>query len=58
MIETNDQETTFNCADGTMMSAFISKPNAGEYPGIIVIHEAFGLNEQIRGVAKRYAKEG
>jgi carboxymethylenebutenolidase len=55
---TKDQETTFKCADGTMMSAFISSPKEGEYPGIIVIHEAFGLNEQIRGVAKRYAKEG
>jgi len=57
-METKDQDTTFNCADGTMMSAFISRPKDGEYPGIIVIHEAFGLNEQIRGVAKRYASEG
>jgi len=40
------------------MSAFISRPEVGEYPGIIVIHEAFGLNEQIRGVARRYAQEG
>ena len=57
-METKDQDTTFNCADGTMMPAFISRPKEGKYPGIIVIHEAFGLNEQIRGVAKRYAKEG
>jgi carboxymethylenebutenolidase len=57
-METKDQDTTFNCADGTMMSAFISRPKDGKYSGIIVIHEAFGLNEQIRGVAKRYAMEG
>ena len=57
-METKDQDTTFNCADGTMMSAFISRPKDGEYPGIIVIHEAFGLNDQIRGVARRYAREG
>jgi carboxymethylenebutenolidase len=57
-METKDQNTTFNCTDGTAMSAFISRPKDGEHPGIIVIHEAFGLNEQIRGVAKRYAKEG
>jgi len=44
-METKDQDTTFKCADGTMMSAFISRPKEGEYPGIIVIHEAFGLNE-------------
>jgi len=57
-VETRDQDTTFNCADGTKMSAFISRPKDGKYPGIIVIHEAFGLNEQIRGVARRYAREG
>jgi carboxymethylenebutenolidase len=58
MMETKDQDVAFHCADGTMMSAFISRPKNGEHPGIIVIHEAFGLNEQIRGVAKRYAQEG
>ena len=57
-METKDQDITFKCDDGTMMPAFISRPKHGEYPGIIVIHEAFGLNEQIEGVAKRYAKEG
>ena len=57
-METKDQDIAFNCADGAMMSAFISRPKEGEYPGIIVIHEAFGLNEQIRGVARRYAREG
>ena len=57
-METADQDTTFKCSDGTMMSAFISRPRDGKYPGIIVIHEAFGLNEQIKGVAKRYAREG
>jgi carboxymethylenebutenolidase len=29
-----------------------------KFPGIIVIHEAYGLNNQIRGVAKRYAEQG
>jgi len=56
-METKDEDTTFNCVDGTMMSAFICRPKDGKYPGIIVIHEAFGLNQQIRGVAKRYALE-
>ena len=38
----------------------LSQPeNAHEkLPGIIVIHEAYGLNNQIRGVAKRYAEQG
>jgi carboxymethylenebutenolidase len=58
MMENKDQDTAFECADGSMMSAFVSRPEHGKYPGIIVIHEAFGLNEQIRGVARRYAREG
>jgi len=57
-METKDEHTAFNCADGTKMFAFISRPKDGKHPGIIVIHEAFGLNDQIRGVAKRYAQEG
>jgi carboxymethylenebutenolidase len=57
-METKNQDTAFKCADGTMMSAFVSRPKDGLYPGIIVIHEAFGLNAQIRGVARRYAQEG
>jgi carboxymethylenebutenolidase len=58
MVETKDQDITFKCADGSMMSSFVSRPDHGKYPGIIVIHEAFGLNKQIRGVARRYAREG
>jgi carboxymethylenebutenolidase len=44
--------------DGTKISACVSRPATGRHPGVIVIHEIFGLNPQIRGVAKRYADEG
>ena len=57
-METKNQDTSFECADRTMMSAYICSPKDGKHPGIIVIHEAFGLNEQIKGVARRYAQEG
>lgn len=41
------------------MQAYISEPkDEGRKPGIIVVHEAYGLNEQIKGVARRYAAEG
>lgn len=30
----------------------------GEYPGVVIAHEVFGLNENIRGVADRLAGEG
>jgi carboxymethylenebutenolidase len=42
------------------MDAYLSRPSksVGPYPTIVVIHEAWGLNEQIKGVTRRYANEG
>lgn len=30
----------------------------GPYPGVVVVHEAFGLNENIRSICQRFAEEG
>lgn len=44
--------------DGNM-EAFEAKPKAGEgYPGIVVLMEAFGLNDHIKKVTQRIAQEG
>ncbi len=41
------------------MVAYLSKPKeASKRSAIIVVHEAYGLNGQIKGVARRYADEG
>ncbi|MGH7774083.1 MAG: dienelactone hydrolase family protein [Candidatus Binatia bacterium] len=41
------------------VSGYLSRPKAsGKYPAIIVIHENRGLNDHIRDVARRVAKEG
>ncbi len=41
------------------ISAYHVSPAApGKYPGIILIHEIFGLDDHIRGVARRIAAEG
>jgi carboxymethylenebutenolidase len=38
--------------------AYLARPvKAGKYPGIIVIHENQGLNDHIRDIARRLAKE-
>jgi carboxymethylenebutenolidase len=31
---------------------------AGPHPGVVVIHEAYGLNDNIRDIAERFAREG
>jgi carboxymethylenebutenolidase len=44
------------------MDAYLSRPSdstaAGPHPAIIVIHEAWGLNNQIKEVVRRYAGGG
>lgn len=41
------------------ISGYLTKPKgAGKYPAVVVIHENRGLNDHIRDVARRLAKEG
>lgn len=43
----------------TSVNAYLSRPAAdGPHPGVIVIMEAFGLNDHIKDVADRFAREG
>lgn len=44
--------------DGNMTGHLARPAAAGEYPGVLVIMEAFGLNAHIKGVADRIAAEG
>jgi carboxymethylenebutenolidase len=45
-------------SDGTTMRAWTARPSGGEYPGLIVFQEAFGVNAHIRDVTERFAREG
>lgn len=41
------------------LAGFLALPEGeGQLPGIVVIHEAYGLNENIRDVARRFAANG
>jgi carboxymethylenebutenolidase len=45
--------------DGTTMTAHIARPaSAAHAPGILVFQEAFGVNDHIKDVARRFAAEG
>jgi carboxymethylenebutenolidase len=45
--------------DGTQITAYYSRPAAaGTYPGVVVIMEAFGLNDHIEDIARRFAEQG
>jgi len=49
----------FKRADGKTISGYYAVPEAGENAhGVVVLQEWWGLNEQIKGVADRFAHEG
>ena len=38
---------------------FLALPDGnGPHPGVVVIHEAYGLNDDIKGIARRFAGKG
>jgi carboxymethylenebutenolidase len=40
-------------------SSYLALPDVvGPYPGVVVVHEAFGLNDNIRDICQRFAAEG
>jgi carboxymethylenebutenolidase len=43
---------------GSMESFLVKPEGAGPFPGLVVIHEIFGLNDNIRGIAGRFAEQG
>jgi carboxymethylenebutenolidase len=50
---------SFNRPDGKSVNAYLAEPAAGaKAPGIVVIQEWWGLNDQIKGVADKLAKAG
>jgi carboxymethylenebutenolidase len=46
-------------SDGTQMKAYVAQPEgSGDWPGILVLQEAFGVNSHIRNVTDRFARQG
>lgn len=45
--------------NGDLLGGYLAKPlGAGSYPGVIVIHEAFGLAEHTKELARKFAHHG
>ena len=43
----------------TQLEGYLARPDGdGPFPGVIVIHEIFGLNENIKDIARRFAGAG
>ena len=51
--------TSYQRPDGKSVNGYLAEPaGAAKAPGIVVIQEWWGLNDQIKGVADRLAKAG
>ncbi len=62
-VTTDDPDVTasdieFDGPASTMFGYLAEPTKAGSFPGVVVIHEIFGLNDHIRDVARRLAKVG
>jgi carboxymethylenebutenolidase len=42
----------------TLRAEYFPAPGAGPNPGVVVLHESFGLNDDIRRLAARFARAG
>ncbi len=56
---TNHQFNTVKVSDGTEIDLYTAFPEGdGKFPGLIVIQEAFGVNQHIQNVCERFCKKG
>ncbi len=52
------QMATFQ-SENRQREGYLARPEGeGPFPGVVIIHEAFGLNENIKDIARRFANEG
>ena len=57
-METTSGMLQLNTPDGSMETFETRPKDGGPHPAIIVLMEAFGLNNNIKGIAERLAQEG
>ena len=51
-------ELSLKLDDGTPIKATVAYPDADQAPVVLLIHEWWGLNDQIKSVAAEFAKMG
>jgi carboxymethylenebutenolidase len=57
-METMHRDITID-VDGGQMDAYLAEPAEGDHlPGIIIVHDIFGVSDHTRDVANRYAAQG
>ena len=52
------EEVTIPVSDATLMRIYVARPKGAARGGLLVFQEIFGVNEHIRDVTSRFAREG
>jgi carboxymethylenebutenolidase len=59
MLEVARAEAISFPGSNRQLEGYLARPEGeGPFPGVIVIHEIFGLNDNMRDIARRFAREG
>jgi carboxymethylenebutenolidase len=53
-----DARPLYNVWTGAGNGGYLATPHSGSAPGVVVLHEWWGLNGQIIGTCNRFAREG
>jgi carboxymethylenebutenolidase len=53
-----EETITLNAADGHKLQAFHAKPKGESKGGLVILQEIFGITDQLKGVARGYARDG
>jgi carboxymethylenebutenolidase len=56
--ELHNERVALNSATGKVNGYLVLPSGAGTFPAVVVIHEAYGLNDNMRDIAQRFAREG
>ena len=54
----NLEQVSLVTAEGRAVAASLALPEAAQAPAILLVHEWWGLNDQIKAVAAEFAREG
>jgi carboxymethylenebutenolidase len=58
MTDTTETTQALKAADGFALTGFRASPTQGKKGGLVILQEIFGVTDQLKGVARAYARDG
>jgi carboxymethylenebutenolidase len=59
VVQVAQAETISFPSANRQIEGYLARPDGeGPFPGVVIIHEIYGLNDNIRDIARRFANEG